>query len=69
MLFRSQATATAPLRPLSEHDAAVLANTFPSIQGLEEATRTDWGKRQITELLGSNVAKDVIDFWQDEWIA
>ncbi|KIV85709.1 hypothetical protein PV11_01370 [Exophiala sideris] len=65
----AQATTTAPVRPLSEHDAAVLANRFPSIQCLEEATRTDGGKRQITQLVGAHAAKEVIDFWQDEWIA
>jgi hypothetical protein len=65
----AQTTTTAPTRPLSEYDATALGERFLSIQGLEEATRTSDGKSQISQLVGPIVAKNIIDFWEDEWIA
>lgn len=65
----AQTTTTAPSQPLSGYDATTLAEKFLSIQCLEEATRTRDGKTQISQLVGPIVAKNVIDFWEDEWIA
>jgi len=62
-------TAAAPGQPLSEHDANVLSDLFPSMRALEEATRTTQGKAVIREYFDSKTAANIIDFWENEWIA
>lgn len=65
----AHATTTAPDQPLSEHDAVVLTNRFPSMHARVEATRTASRENGIAPLLGPAIAINVIDFWEDEWIA
>jgi len=65
----AHAITTAPMQPLSGHDANILASHFPSLRHLEEATRTSSGRNSLTELLGPAVTRNVVDFWEDEWIA
>ncbi len=65
----AHATTTAPMPPLSGHDANILTSHFPSLRLLEEATRTSSGRNSLAELLGSAVASNMVDFWEDEWIA
>lgn len=65
----AHATTTAPMQPLSGHDANILTSHFPSLRLLEEATRTSSGRNSLAELLGSAVASNMVDFWEDEWIA
>lgn len=62
------ATSTAPGQPLSEHDAKVLTDLFPSIRGLEEGTRTDYGRSAIREYFDPGKEQDLVDFWLEEWI-
>lgn len=40
-----------------------------SLEGLEKATRTQGGRQQLENCLGSEVARAVFEFWDDEWIA
>ncbi|KAK5258721.1 hypothetical protein LTR40_007350 [Exophiala xenobiotica] len=65
----AHATTTAPMQPLSPHDANILTSHFRSLRHLEEATRTSSGRKGLTELLGPAVTKNLVDFWEDEWIA
>ena len=65
----SQATASAPSKPLAEHDAHVISDIYGSLQQLEEATRTGEGQRKLCDFLSYDVAKDIVEFWADEWIA
>jgi hypothetical protein len=62
------ATSTGPRQPLSEHDAKVLTDLFPSICGLEEGTRTEHGRKVIREYFDPAKEQDLVDFWLDEWI-
>ncbi|OAP63735.1 hypothetical protein AYL99_02962 [Fonsecaea erecta] len=64
----AHATTSAPSQPLSQHDASVLTDLYSSIRELEEATRTSRGREQLTEYLGPVVTKNLVDFWEDEWI-
>ena len=64
----AQATSTAPGQPLSKHDANVLTDLFPSIRLLEEATRSTAGRETITEWFDPSTGRNMIDFWEDEWI-
>ena len=63
------ATTSAPPQPLSQHHANVLINLCHSVRELEEVTRTTGGKEMLVEYLGAVVAKNIINFWEDEWIA
>lgn len=63
-----QATASAPAKPLSEHDANVVSDIFPSLQKFEEATRTQQGQAKLFNFLDRTTAENIIDFWADEWI-
>lgn len=65
----AHATASAPAKPLAEHDRNVVFDIFPSLQGLEEATRTDEGRAQLWDFVGRMPAEDIVKFWADEWIA
>ena len=64
----AQAAASAPAKPLSEHDANVVSDIFSSLQEFEEATRTQQGQAKLSKFLDKTTAEDVIDFWADEWI-
>lgn len=64
----AQATASGPLRPLSEHAANVIRDLFPSLEKLEEGTRSQAGREKIYEYLDKTSADNVIDFWEDEWV-
>ena len=61
----AQATAGAPL---SEHDASVLSELFPSIRALEEGTRTIEGREKIDAYFDKVTADSILEFWDDEWI-
>ena len=61
--------ATTSAQPLVQHDANVLADICHSLRGLEEVTRTTEGKAKLVDYLGPPVARNVIDFWEDEWLA
>ena len=63
------AYATTSSEPLTQHDANILTDICHSIRELEAATRTDSGQATIEEYLNPIVARGVIDFWKDEWIA
>lgn len=63
----AHATTTAPTQVLRHHQVTTLKDLFHSIQGLETGTRTAEGQQLIQRRLGSVVAKDIIDFWDDEW--
>lgn len=65
----AHATATAPNRLLAEHYTNLLSDLFASIRELEKGTRTEGGQQKIRDYLDSGAARDVIDFWEDEWIA
>lgn len=64
----AQATASAPAKPLSEHNANVVSGLFSSLQELEEATRTQQGQAKLCNYLDRATAKEMVDFWADEWI-
>ncbi|KAJ9610466.1 hypothetical protein H2200_005243 [Cladophialophora chaetospira] len=63
------AYATTSSQPLTQHNANVLTDICHSMRGLEEATRTESGRATLADFLGSVVANDTVDFWEDEWIA
>jgi hypothetical protein len=65
----ANATASAPAKPLSEHNANVLSDIFCSLHDFEEATRTQEGRAILCNFLDRSTAEDVVDFWADEWIA
>jgi hypothetical protein len=65
----AQATASAPAKSLSEHDANVVSDIFSSMQDFEEATRTEQGQARLCSFLHPATAEDIMDFWTDEWIA
>lgn len=64
----TQATASAPPKPLSQHDANVICDIFSSVKEFEEATRSQQGQAKICSYLDRATAADVVDFWEDEWI-
>ncbi|KAL9627013.1 MAG: hypothetical protein Q9164_007731 [Protoblastenia rupestris] len=64
----AQATASAPARSLSEHDANVVSDIFSSLQEFEEATRTQQGQAKLCDFFDRTMVEDVIDFWADEWV-
>lgn len=64
----TQATATVPAKPLSEHHANVLSDIFSSLRDFEEATRTRQGQSKLYNFLDRTTAEDIVDFWTDEWI-
>lgn len=64
----AQTTASAPAKPLSEHDANVVTDIFPSLQEFENATRTQQGQAMLLDYLARTTVEDIIDFWADEWI-
>jgi len=64
----AQATASAPAKPLSEHNANVVSDIFSTFQEFEEATRTKQGQAKLRDYLDSTTAEEIVDFWADEWI-
>jgi hypothetical protein len=64
----AQATASAPAKPLSMHDANVISDIFSSLQEFEQSTRTQQGQAKLCNFLDKAIAEDVVDFWADEWI-
>ena len=64
----AHATSTAPAKPLSEHNANILTDLFLSIKQLEEGTRTVQGQENIRSYFDAKTAKEVIEFWEDEWL-
>jgi hypothetical protein len=64
----AHATAAAPNRLLSEHQVNRLNQLFPSIRALERGTSTADGQAQIRTYLDAMTARDVVDFWEDEWV-
>lgn len=64
----AQATASAPARPLAEHDVHVISDMFTSFQHLEESTRTTEGQEKLQDYFSQDVAQDLVDFWTKEWI-
>jgi hypothetical protein len=64
----AQATASAPAKPLSEHDTNVISDIFSSLKDFEGATRTQRGRAKLYNFLERTTAEDVVDFWADEWI-
>lgn len=64
----AQATSTAPSKPPSEHTTNILTDLFSSIPELEAGTRTAAGQATIHEYLDAKTAKEVIEFWEDEWL-
>jgi len=65
----ANATVSAPLQLLNQHDGNVLTDLCHSVREVEEITRTANGKEMLVEYLGPVVAKNIVDFWEDEWIA
>lgn len=64
----SHATAAAPNRLLSKQNSAMLSELFGSIKELEKGTRSEDGQQKILNHLEPGSARDVIDFWEDEWL-
>lgn len=64
----SHATSSAPIQPLSNQDADVLIDTFPSLGSLEQGTRGVDGTRTLVDCLGSSTAFYLAEFWEDEWL-
>jgi hypothetical protein len=64
----AHATSAMPSRMLSKQDIKELIVRFPSIKAIEEATRTIGGQRLLCNILGSQTAKEMIEFWEDEWL-
>ncbi|KAI9870165.1 MAG: hypothetical protein M1823_008829, partial [Watsoniomyces obsoletus] len=65
----AHATASAPTRLLSRDQADTLSELFPSARHLEMGTRTAEGQAKIQKYLDPGTARDVLDFWEDEWLA
>lgn len=65
----SHATAAAPRRPLSRSETTTLHSIFASIKELEAGTRTSDGRALIGDFLNPTATRDVIDFWEDEYLA
>lgn len=65
----SHATAAAPRRPLSALETATLHGIFASIKELETGTRTSDGRALIGDFFNPATTRDVIDFWEDEYLA
>ena len=64
----AHATTSAPIQPLSQDQAHVVSRLFPSVKDLEKGTRTAEGQAKIRRYLDRATARDIIDFWEDEWI-
>lgn len=53
---------TGPLELISEHDAYIISDLFPSFQALSVAIRTAQGRQLPEDYLGSVTARYLIDF-------
>lgn len=65
----ASATASIPAKRLNPQEVEILNSVFPTINDLEVGTRTREGQALIQDFLPADVARDVIDFWEDEWLA
>ena len=65
----AHATASAPAKKLWQQDAASLNSIYTSVKELETGTRTAEGRALIHDFLDPSTARDVIDFWEDEYLA
>lgn len=65
----AQATASAPSKLLSRQEADTLRSIFGSVKELEAGTRTPEGQVVIKDLFTPATARDIIDFWEDEYLA
>jgi hypothetical protein len=61
-------TAFAPHELISEHDANIISDLFPSFQALSTAVRTVEGRQLLEDYLGLTTARNVVDFWKSERI-
>lgn len=61
-------TVSAPHELISEHDANIISDLFPSFQALSAAVRTVEGRQLLEDYLGATSARIVIDFWEKEWV-
>lgn len=64
----AQATAAVPRQTLSSKDVDMVLTLFGSIHGLEQATRTDLGQGKLLERFGQRKAREMMEFWEDEWV-
>ena len=64
----AHATTSAPIQPMSKEQAHLISRLFPSIKELEKGTRTSQGQAKLSSYLDPATAKDIIDFWEDEWV-
>ena len=65
----AHATASAPGRILSKEETATLGTIFSSIKELERGSRTEESRALIHDFLPKATAREVIEFWEDEWLA
>jgi hypothetical protein len=65
----AHATASAPIRLLSQQQVITLHGMFGTVKELEAGTRTPDGQALIRDLFEPGIARDVIDFWEDEYLA
>lgn len=64
-----RATSAMPGKPLSAQQVDQLQTICPSIRDLEAATRSEEGRALINDFLDPVTARDIVDFWEDEWLA
>jgi hypothetical protein len=50
-------------------DFVTLHGIFGSVQELEAGTRSLEGQADIRDLFTPGAARDIIDFWEDEYLA
>jgi hypothetical protein len=65
----ASATASAPSKRLNIQDLHALKGVYSNVVELEAGTRTAEGRALIQDFLLPAVARDVIEFWEDEWLA
>lgn len=65
----AHATASAPTKPLSPRQSITLQSVFATIKELEAGTKTPEGQALIRGFFDAAVARNVIDFWEDEYLA
>ncbi|KAI4245922.1 MAG: hypothetical protein LQ352_006480 [Teloschistes flavicans] len=63
-----QVTATAPMRPLTEHSTNVLSDICHSIGEVANMSSNGRGRQILEDFLGDEDAKNIESFWAEEWI-
>ncbi|KAF7128685.1 hypothetical protein CNMCM5793_003536 [Aspergillus hiratsukae] len=59
----------APSSPsLPEQDANVLSDLFPSLKSLSQAVRTQEGRFELDDYLGTQVGTDIARFWKEDHV-